>query len=450
MMSKSNRRKFWVVVAREFNVRVRKKSFLVTTILVPILFIAIAGFAMWMAMHSVAKEKVAILDKTGIYASLFEDTDDYSFYESKKSLEEFKAEGKDNDEGATLVMTIDQNLLENQKAIKIYGYREVPSAIISLIQKKLSNYLTDKKFEATGIPNLKETVKASTVSLDIDSYKWDKGGNTQRSSSAITGFIGLVLAFIGFNFIATYGSLVMSGVLEEKKNRIMEVMVSSVRPLDLMGGKIVGVALVGIFQLIIWILLVAILAVILSFFAFGAVYDISTLANISQGDLTQGAMMSVDASNFNDIKEVISVVAGINIPHLVLMFLLYFVGGYLLYAALYAAVAASMSSDEDANQFMIPIMIILMFALYSGFGSMNNPNSEMAMWCSLIPFTSPVAMLVRIPSGVPIWQELISVGLLYLFVFLLLWMSAKIYRVGILMYGKKPSLKEIGRWLFYK
>ena len=230
----------------------------------------------------------------------------------------------------------------------------------------------------------------------------------------------------------------------------MEVMVSSVRPIDLMGGKIVGIALVGIFQLLIWALFLGVLFLVFSLFAFGGLYDLSAISQIVSQNPTGGMMAGMDASFLADMQNVLEVIAGINIPHLILMFLLYFVGGYLLYASLYAAIAASMSSDEDANQFMMPIMIVLMVAFYSGFGSMNNPNGTMAVWCSIIPFTSPVAMLVRIPAGVPVWQQVLSLVLLYLSTFAMLWISAKIYRVGILMYGKKPTLKEMARWLFYK
>lgn len=449
-MSKLNRKKFWTVVGREFFVRVRKKSFLVTTILVPILMVAVMAFVLWMTMNSVAKERIAILDETGQYASLFEDTPDYSFFTSHKSLEDFKSEGKENSEEATIILRITDDLLHNPKAITLYGYNEIPIGVTSLIEDTLSDYLTKKKLEETGIPNLQETVEACTVSLSIDNYKWDKQGNTKRSSGIVAGIIGIVLAFLSFNYVGSYGALVVAGVLEEKKSRIMEVMVSSVRPIDLMGGKIVGIALVGIFQLLIWALFLGVLFLVFSLFAFGGLYDLSAISQIVSQNPTGGMMAGMDASFLADMQNVLEVIAGINIPHLILMFLLYFVGGYLLYASLYAAIAASMSSDEDANQFMMPIMIVLMVAFYSGFGSMNNPNGTMAVWCSIIPFTSPVAMLVRIPAGVPVWQQVLSLVLLYLSTFAMLWISAKIYRVGILMYGKKPTLKEMARWLFYK
>lgn len=449
-MSKMNRQKFWAVVGREFNVRVRKRSFLITTLLVPILIVAVLAFALWMSMNSVAKERIAILDATGKYASLFEDTANYTFFSSDKSLEDFKKEGKANSDNATIIVSIDDDLLTNPKAIALYSYSEIPWAVASLIEDRLSDYLTEQNLKATGIPNLQETVDECTVSLSIDNYKWDKEGNIKRTSGAVSGIIGMILAFLSFNFVVSYGALVMAGVLEEKKSRIMEVMVSSVKPIYLMGGKIIGIALVGIFQLLLWALLIGILFLIFSLFAFGGLYDLASMASLSTSDLSGGMMAGVDTSSFAEVQNILEIIAGINIPHLILMFLLYFAGGYLLYASLYAGIAASMSSDEDANQFMIPIMIIFMFAFYSGIGSMNNPNSSMAVWCSMIPFTSPVAMLVRIPAGVPIWQQILSIGLLYLTTFFALWISAKIYRVGILMYGKKPSLKEMGRWLFYK
>lgn len=449
-MSKLNRRKLWAIIGREFNVRVRKRSFIVTTFLVPILLVGIISLTLYLTMSSVATERVAIIDATDSYASLFEDTSDYTFFASDKPLKAYQQEGKNNSDEATIIVEITEDLRQNPAAVTMYAYGEIPIRFSTHIEQVLSDYVTDQKLEATGIENLKEVVDSCKVSISIPSYKWDKSGKSQRSSGLIAGFIGMFLAIISFTYVANYGALVMAGVLEEKKNRIMEVMVSSVRPIDLMRGKIIGIAFVGLFQLLLWAILLLALFFILSTVAFGSLYDLGSMASMAQSDLSSGMMMGIDSSDFQSMQDTLAILAGINIPLLVVAFLLYFIGGYLLYSALYAAIGASISNDEDANQFITPIMIILMFAFYTGMGSMSNPNGAVAVWSSIIPFTSPVSMLVRIPAGVPIWQLITSVVLLYATAFLLTWLSAKIYRVGILMYGKKPSLKEIWRWIYYK
>lgn len=449
-MSRSNWSKFWVVVAREFNVRVRKRSFIVTTFLVPILMIGIMGFGIYMATNNKSTEHVAVIDKTGEYINLLKNNETYTFFSSNKTLEQYKKEGKNNPEGATVILQITDDLLENPNAIALYGYNEIPMGITSFIKEHLDEYLTDKKLLATNIPNIKQVVEESKVSISIPEYKWKKDGVRERSSGAMAGTIGLILSIISFSFVMTYGSLVMAGVLEEKKSRIMEVMVSSVRPIDMMGGKIVGIGLVGLFQMVLWIAFAIILFIIASTVAFGGIYDLSAIANMSQSDISAGIAMGMNASEFDNLQGIAQIISGYNIANLLVMFLIYFIGGYLLYSSLYAAISASMTSDEDANQYIAPISIIFLFAFYAGLGSMNNPNGSLALWCSMIPFTSPVVMLVRIPSGVPIWQQILSVVILYLTTGGLLWLSAKIYRVGILMYGKRPSLKEMWRWLSYK
>lgn len=449
-MNHLNSMKFWAIVSREFNIRVRKRSFLVTTFLVPILIFVVAFVAMYVAMSSVARERVAIIDETGLYASLFKNTENYTFFSTEKSLEEFKSEGKKNSEEATAILEIRDNLLEHPEAVTLYGYNEIPVGVSRHIERKLSNFLTDKKLEATGIENIKETIESCTVDLTISSYKWNREGKKQRSSGEVASFIGFFLAMLSFGFVAGYGSLVMAGVLEEKKNRIMEVMVSSVRPIYLMAGKIVGIALVGLFQLLLWGVFFGIILLILSPIIFGQIYDLSTIANMSFGDFSGGMLGGMSSADFAEMQDFVKILQGVNILQLLLMSLLYFIGGYLLYAALYAAIAASVSSDEDANQFITPVMILQFIAFYLGFGAVENPNGSVAIWSSMIPFTSPVTMMVRIPVGVPVWQLVLSIALLYLTVFVVLWISAKIYRVGILMYGKKPSLKEMWRWFSYK
>ena len=446
----TNKNRIGIVIGREFNTRVRKRSFIVVTLLVPILMIAFISLPIILGMYSVGKEKIAVVDRTGNhYADILPDNRNYSFVATENDPEELRKMGAENKEGFTGVLVIDEDLTVNPKAVGLYSFKQMPEGLTAYVNEKLSQYVSDCKLKAYQTEDIDRIVADSRFRLSVPTYRWNESGETQRSSGAMAGIIGMALAFISFYFISAFGGSVMNGVLEEKKNRIMEVMVSSVKPFDLMAGKIIGIGLVGLVQMLLWIAFGALLIFILMMVMIGSAVDLSSLANMTQADVT-GMAANMGADSFRDMQDSIRVLSSVNFPQMILMFVLYFVGGYLLYASLYAAVGASVSSDEDSAQFMMPVMLLLMFSFYAGFGSINNPEGPLALWCSYIPFTSPIVMLVRIPFGVPIWQLALSVFILYASAWLIVWLSARIYRVGILMYGKKPSLKEIGRWLSYK
>lgn len=446
----TNKNRIGIVIGREFNTRVRKRSFIVVTLLVPILMIAFISLPIILGMYSVGKEKIAVVDHTGNhYADILPDNRNYSFVATENDPEELRKMGAENKEGFTGVLVIDEDLTVNPKAVGLYSFKQMPEGLTAYVNEKLSQYVSDCKLKAYQTEDIDRIVADSRFRLSVPTYRWNESGETQRSSGAMAGIIGMALAFISFYFISAFGGSVMNGVLEEKKNRIMEVMVSSVKPFDLMAGKIIGIGLVGLVQMLLWIAFGALLIFILMMVMIGSAVDLSSLANMTQADVT-GMAANMGADSFRDMQDSIRVLSSVNFPQMILMFVLYFVGGYLLYASLYAAVGASVSSDEDSAQFMMPVMLLLMFSFYAGFGSINNPEGPLALWCSYIPFTSPIVMLVRIPFGVPIWQQALSVFILYASAWLIVWLSARIYRVGILMYGKKPSLKEIGRWLSYK
>ena len=446
----TNKNRIGIVIGREFNTRVRKRSFIVVTLLVPILMIAFISLPIILGMYSVGKEKIAVVDRTGNhYADILPDNRNYSFVATENDPEELRKMGAENKEGFTGVLVIDEDLTVNPKAVGLYSFKQMPEGLTAYVNEKLSQYVSDCKLKAYQTEDIDRIVADSRFRLSVPTYRWNESGETRRSSGAMAGFIGMALAFISFYFISAFGGSVMNGVLEEKKNRIMEVMVSSVKPFDLMAGKIIGIGLVGLVQMLLWIAFGALLIFILMMVMIGSAVDLSSLANMTQADVT-GMAANMGADSFRDMQDSIRVLSSVNFPQMILMFVLYFVGGYLLYASLYAAVGASVSSDEDSAQFMMPVMLLLMFSFYAGFGSINNPEGPLALWCSYIPFTSPIVMLVRVLFGVPIWQQALSVFILYASAWLIVWLSARIYRVGILMYGKKPSLKEIGRWLSYK
>ena len=347
------------------------------------------------------------------------------------------------------MLEIRSDLLQDPTAIALYGYKQIPPGVAEHINDVLSPYLSQKKLEASEVEGITEIVANSKVEINVPTFKWAADGEEERSSGNIASIIGMILAGVSFFFITTFGSLVMGSVLEEKKNRIMEVMVSSVRPFDMMMGKIIALGLVGITQIVLWVALTGILLTAFSSLMAGNLQSIASLASMQQSDMT-GLGAGLNPDSFSEIQMGIGALMGINFGELLLMFLLYFVGGYLLYASLFAAVGAAISSEEDSNQFITPVMLLLMFAFYAGFGSMRNPDGPLALWCSLIPFTSPIVMMIRLPYDVPVWQQILSLVILFATFGGITWLSAKIYRVGILMYGKKPSWRELRRWIRYK
>ena len=275
-MSKS---KIAIVIGREYATRVHKKSFFVMTILMPILFVAFLTVPIIIGQTSVSETKIAVLDATGLYANLFENTKAYTFIPTQQSLEELKTLGKDNEEGYAAVLEIRSDLLQDPTAITLYGYKQIPPGVAEHINDVLSPYLSQKKLEASEVEGITEIVANSKVEINVPTFKWAADGEEERSSGNIASIIGMILAGVSFFFITTFGSLVMGSVLEEKKNRIMEVMVSSVRPFDMMMGKIIALGLVGITQIVLWVALTGILLTAFSSLMAGNLQSIASLAS---------------------------------------------------------------------------------------------------------------------------------------------------------------------------
>ena len=437
-------KKIGIVTKREYLRRVNKKSFILLTLFAPVLFTALAFVPLWLAsIKSGDTYDVAVIDRTGKYASLFKDTEMYHFVGMDSNVSPDKS--KDNSQGIFAFLEITEDLLQNPKAITIYSEKQIPGDLKRDVNNTLSRYLEDEKRASFNIPNLDEIIKNSRVYLDIQTIKWGRDGTATESSSEITSVIGMIFTVIIYMFILMYGAMVMQGVMEEKTNRIVEIMVSSVRPFEMMMGKIIGIGLVGLTQVFIWGFLTTVLVSAGSiFFGLSGGQDMMAMhAGGLQAGLQQGmSEMSVAASLFSKLQS-------FNFVEIAIYFVLFFIGGYISYASLYAAIGSAVDAPEDAQQFMTPMMVILVFAVYAGIYSVQNPDGPLAFWCSLIPFTSPIVMMVRIPYEIPFWQILLSLALLFSSAIFFVWLSAKIYRVGILMYGKKPSFKEIARWIKY-
>lgn len=435
-----------LIIKREYLNRVSKKSFLILTFLTPLLFAAMVFVPLWLSsIKGDEVRNVVVLDRTGKYAPLFEDADNYKFIAGDKSLESYK---QASDKEVYAIVSITDDLIAHPEAATMYSEKQIPGDLSRIMNQVLSRKLENEKMAAYNIPNLKEIIKESQINFEINTIKWSEDGSESESSSLVASIVGLIFTVISYMFIMIYGAMVMQGVMEEKTNRIVELMVSSVRPFQLMMGKIIGIGLVGLTQMFLWGILTMALVLGGQFLFMGSVDP----QMMQQGSMMgHGASMPgmVEASQ-EPAAKLFGMLQTINFAEIGFFFVIYFIGGYMLYASVFAAIGSAVESQEDTQQFMTPIMIFLVFSLYAGIYSMENPEGPLAFWCSLIPFTSPIVMMIRLPFEVPLWEKLLSVSLLYVTFVGIIWLSAKIYRVGILMYGKKPTIKEMIKWLRYK
>ncbi len=426
--------KIGIVIEREYRSRVMKKSFILTTLLMPLLMLAVMTIpSILMIWNSEDDQVVALIDHTGQYGEVLQSTDTYKFVLANKTLEEYKAEGEDA--GVSGVLEIRQDLREDPKALTLLSFKTLPAGIEKYINDQLSEHVTRQKLLSHEIDSIESIIADSQTDISAATYKLGEDGADVMTSGVLSEILGMVLAFVIYIFISMYGAAVMGSVMEEKKSRIMEVIISSVRPFDLMMGKILGVALVALTQVVIW----AVLLVVLSQ---GSMMFMSSLVEAEASSVASSGSFTAQ-----DLAMVQGLISGLNFWEIGIFFILYFIGGFFLYASLYAALGSATSNDEDAQTVVLPLTMLMLISFYVGFACANAPDSTLAVVASYIPFTSPVVMMIRIPYGVTLWEELLSLAVLYGGFVLMVFLSARIYRVGVLMYGKKPTLKEIGKWM---
>lgn len=422
--------KIWIVTQREFATRVKKKSFIIMTLLMPFLMSALMFLPLLLSLiESSDKKTVAVVDQTGLYQAEFKSNDKYLFVPTEKMTPQMRSDS--TDVAAVLLITAD--LSEKPGSAALYSQEEIPSDLSDLVNSTLTDVVQRQKFAKYNIPELDAIIDDVQTPVEVEKIRWTDEGERQSMSDFLSG-VGMLLTFVIYMFVMAYGAMVLQSVSEEKSNRIVELMVSSVKPFQLMMGKIIGIGLVGVFQVLIWAVIIA------SVMAIGG--TMTGVAMFGSGDMTAMQDADMDAG-----MKIFAIISQLPLLEIISLFVLYFVGGYLLYASILAALGASVNDQQDTGQMMMPVMIVMVFAFYVGFYSSMNPDGPMAFWCSFVPFTSPIVMMVRIPFGVPLYQEIISVALLYATAIALTYLGSRIYRIGILMYGKKPSFKEIFKWL---
>ncbi|WP_276802683.1 ABC transporter permease [Odoribacter laneus] len=442
--------KTFIIISREFSTRVRKKSFLVVTIFVPILFILFYAFLMWLMLKDDTQErKIAVVNASTLERPL-ETINNTKFEYTTQPITEENAADFLKNKDYYAVMWIPANVMDSAE-IPIYSFSQVTmelkNTISSQLRKKIENIKKSAVIAASQIPDLEEKLDATRTPVIVRTLMITETGQAKESSYEIASIIGVAAGFIIYFFIFIYAAQVMKGVIEEKTNRIIEVLVSSVKPFQFLLGKIIGVASVGLVQFLIWIVLIGGSVMALQA-AFLPDIDLEALRNSTN----LAAMAQTQELGAEELAVIQSIVKTIE-PKFILTFLgaflFYFIGGYLLYASLFAAIGAAVDNETDSQQFMTPLSIILAIGVYIGFTAMKSPESPLVFWSSLIPFTSPTVMLVRIPFGVPAWQIITSMALLIGAFIFFTWLSGKIYRTGILMYGKKVTWKELYKWLKY-
>lgn len=430
--------KILIIIQREFLKRVRTKSFIILTVTMPFIMAALVFVPLWLSsIENDEQQRVAVIDPTGVYAKALQASKSFAFSAQPAITKEMRSENSPYD----AVVAISGDLVKNHGKVTIYSHKEIPGNLLDYIQSKLNETVQKQKLEATGIAGLDKIIDNVQRDVKMNTVKWSKEGDEQASSTYVAIIVGGVFTLLIYIFVITYGGMVMQSVIEEKTNRIVELLVSSVKPFQLMMGKIIGVMLVGIAQMALWGAMLSIIMTVAS-----VVFGISQAPSMAAGQPMPPSMVPLS----QDTQEILTAIVNLPYVEIGLMFIIMFIGGYLLYSSFFAATGASINEQEDANQFVVPITMITLFGLYAAMYSIDNTDGPLAFWASLFPLTSPIVMMIRIPFGVPLWQEVLSIVLLYASAFLMVWIGAKIYRVGILMYGKKPSLKEIIKWMRYK
>lgn len=442
-----------IIISREYFSRVRKPSFWVMSFLPPVLFVGLMGLVLWIALTDKSVSRVAVVNECPIYTEEDFKNTDYVVYdivpmtqgEAKKML---------HSSDYTAVLYIPENVLQTH--VNLF-YKKQPGILVQgTIKANLENVLYNFTLRQDSIDPQK--VANARKAVKMVTQKIDEQGNQVQTNAEVNMVVGYVCAILIYMFIFLYGVQVMRGVIEEKVNRIVEVIVSSVKPFQLMMGKIIGIAMVGLTQLLLW--------VVLSFVLFGIVQatvfkDLATDmkkiqptethikmgANVTDMDLTKKTAKPGEEFNPNDVY---AAVMNQNFPLIIGCFIFYFLFGYLLYGSLFAAVGSAVDSETDTQQFMLPLSLPLVIGFFAAQLIMQDPESQLGFWLSIVPFTSPVVMMVRVPFGVPVWELALSMGVLIITFIFMTWLAGRIYRTGILLYGKKASWRELGKWLFYK
>ncbi|MCI5978115.1 MAG: ABC transporter permease [Bacteroidales bacterium] len=413
-----------IIIGREYYQRVHRKSFIISTLLMPIVLVALMALpALIMIMAEPDNNRIAVIDRSGVVLPALAGNEEMTFVPTDLSLDSAKVS-----EDYDAVLVIGPDIITNPSNVQIYTHNAMSMPTSQVISQQIASAVESKRLEKYNIANLDKIMAEVKADVTLREFRLEDGEETESSSIASYA-ISLITMMILYMFILMYGQMVMTSIIEEKNNRVLEVVVSSVRPTALMMGKISGIGLVALTQMVIWGI------IIYAFTAFGMPLLIS--------DMSGGADMDAMAAiqSIGNVGYMMSIFATMTL----LMLL-----GYLFYASIYAAIGAAVDNIQDASQLQTFAIVPIIASLIFGMGACTDPNSAMSFWMSMIPLTSPMVMMARVPAGVPGWELALSLAILAVFTVLTIWLSAKIYRVGIFMYGKKPTPRDLIRWARYK
>ena len=454
-----------VIIGREYMTRVRKKSFLLTTFLAPVFLAAIMILpSVIMFMAEDKGQKVAVMDQSGIVMPYMTDTEAITYQECRAdAVDSLKAGFKDSGLDA-LVLVSPLDSAAKSVSVSVYSSKPVSVDMKEAIRSNVNNAVEDYRLASYKIDGLKQIMEDVKADVPFSTYTLEDDGEEKITSSEVYMFVSLIFSIIIYMFIAMFSGMVMQSVIEEKSSRVVEVLVSSVKATELMFGKIIGVACVALTQFFLWVVLTAVLvtgagAVI----GFDSIAESATVQTEQMNQMTEGLGMDQELmeqsgmtagmempSGESELAAVMQTLRDIDYPMLLISFVIYFVLGYLLYASLFAAIGSAVENEADTQQLQIPVTIPLILAFFIAFYAFKAPDSQVVFWGSMIPFTSPIVMLARIPFGVPVWELVLSVVLLLLTFAGTAYISAKIYKIGILMFGKKTTFKDLYKWLKQK
>jgi ABC-2 type transport system permease protein len=445
-----------IIIKREYMTRVRKKSFIIMTILAPLLMAGIITVPTLLMMNQQQDhKKIAVVeDNSNLFKGVIKNTKDIEFdYLENVNIKDLEKTFQQS--GYYGILYISPEIVNTPNAVQLISKKQPPIGVLEHIEGSLEKEIERQKLMAYKIENLDEIMKNVETKVSIQTKKIDDSGQIKETSTGIAMGLAYLSGFLMYMLVFMFGAQVMRGVIEEKTSRVVEVIVSSVKPVQLMMGKIIGIALVGLTQFLIWVFLtIAIAGVVKS-----TLLKKGNMTEVTQGmtknimNQDQQVQVSTQAAEANPQMAEFSklMTSALNQPWglIIICFIFYFITGYLLYASVFAAIGSAVDNETETQQFMLPVTIPIILALMVAMGTMQNPESSLSFWCSLIPLTSPVVMVARLPFGVPYWQIAVSMILMIVTFAAFVWMAAKVYRTGILMYGKKSSWKEMWKWLRY-
>lgn len=446
--------KIKLIISREYLTRVKKKSFIVMTILGPILFAAMMIVPAWLAsIEDTEIKNIAIIDESGVFINKIENTEFIKFdYLENQKLKDIKSNFSELNYYA--VLQILPSISYEPSAVHLYSNKQSSFEVISHISNAMEEELKYKKLKANGINE--DILKSIKSDVNVRTIQWTDEGDEKENFTEVNMILGYASGFLIYFFIFLFGAQVMRGVIEEKTSRIVEIIVSSVKPFQLMMGKIVGIALVGLTQFLLWIVLTFTIVVGIKMAFFSDLGKIDTQEIVAQNlfenqsHLPATTNINEDFASPDKISLILNKIKSVNYPLVISLFIFYFIGGYLLYGSLFAAIGAAVDNETDTQQFMLPITIPLILGIFVMMNAIQTPDSPVAFWFSIIPFTSPIVMMVRVAFHVDPWELYLSMGILVITFIGTTWLAGKIYRTGILMYGKKVNYAELWKWIRYK